>query len=79
MASAELKKGTEEYMMFLDFWNLCKRFWTPEQKDDYWKDLINETDKFYKKYHTPYAKNFALGLVNALDEVSRGGENGEHI
>lgn len=74
MASADFKKGSEEYMMFMDFWNLCKRLWKPENREEYWQEVVTETGKFNEKYHTPYSKHLALGIVNALDEVSKGGD-----
>ena len=50
MAKAEFPKGSEEYQMFVDYWNLCKKFWIVENNEEYWDSLIAEADKFYKKY-----------------------------
>ena len=59
--------------MFQDFWKLSQELWEPESNDGYWEKVIRLTDEFYQKYRTPYAKGFALGLVNALDDVSKKG------
>lgn len=74
MAAGGLKKGTEDYMMFEEFWNLCKKYWIPEQSDAYWEAVAEDFSKFHKKYNTPYSKHFALAALNALDEVAGRGE-----
>lgn len=60
-------KGSSEWMMFMDFWTLCQKYWEPEESDSYWEDLIEATDDFYKKYNTEFAKALALTLVNEVE------------
>ena len=43
-------KGSKEREMFVDFWDLCQKFWIPEDTDIYWKELIAEVDAFSAKY-----------------------------
>lgn len=69
MAGKKIVKGSEEWQMFQDFWKLCQDIWEPEDADEYWQYVISETDKFYQKYRTPYAREFAIGITNALDQV----------
>ena len=38
-AEQRFVKGTEEYVMFIDFWKLCQSFWVPEDDDMYWQKL----------------------------------------
>lgn len=71
MAGKKIVKGSEEWQMFQDFWRLCQDIWEPEDADEYWQYVISETDKFYQKYHTPYALEFAKGITNALDKVHK--------
>ncbi len=73
MAGKKIVRGSEEWQMFQDFWKLSQELWEPESNDGYWEKVIRLTDEFYQKYRTPYAKGFALGLVNALDDVSKKG------
>ena len=71
MAKADFKRGTEEFMMFGDFYNLFKEFWFPEDTDEYWEELIEESEKFYKKYGSVYAKHLALAILGALEEINK--------
>jgi hypothetical protein len=38
MAAKKFLKGSEEWMMFMDFWKLCQDFWEPEDNQDYWQN-----------------------------------------
>lgn len=60
-------KGSSEWMMFMDYWALCQKYWEPEESDSYWENLIDATDDFYKKYSTEFAKALALSLVNEAE------------
>lgn len=69
----QFQKGTEEFQMFADFYELCKKFWIPEEADEYWEKLLYESESFYRKYNSAYAKHLAIGLLEALDELSKKG------
>lgn len=62
MAAIKFNKGSEEWQMFMDYWDLCQRYWKPEDSDEYWQGVIDDTDRFYKKYNN----NFTRGLVDVL-------------
>ncbi len=47
-AEQRFVKGTEEYVMFNDFWKLCQSFLVPEDTDEYWKKLKCEQERFKK-------------------------------
>ena len=64
-------KGSSEWMMFMDYWALCQKYWDPEDNDDYWESVVKETDVFYRKYNSEFAKSLALTLVNELERKSR--------
>ena len=64
-------KGSSEWMMFMDFWTLCQKYWEPDDNDDYWELVVKETDVFYRKYNSEFAKSLALTLVNELERKSR--------
>ena len=58
-----LEKGTEEWMMFGDFFNLCKKYWNPNDSDEYWTDILIDSQIFYDKFKSyPMSKH----MVNAL-------------
>ena len=58
-------------MMFMDYWALCQKYWEPDDNDDYWESVVKETDVFYRKYNSEFAKSLALTLVNELERKSR--------
>ena len=35
MASVKFSKGSEEWQMFIDYWNLCQKHWQVESTDEY--------------------------------------------
>ena len=70
MAGFKFQKGTEEWLMFMDYWNLCQRHWVVEKADDYWEQLIQEANAFIAKYENiELAKNLALALVNTQEQI----------
>ena len=73
MGEVKFTKGSEEWQMFMDYWALCQKFWEPEAEDVWWEQLIQETDAFYKKYCTDFARALALELVNEAERKYRGG------
>ena len=60
-------KGSSEWMMFMDYWALCQKYWEPDDNDDYWESVVKETDVFYRKYNSEFAKALALTLVNEVE------------
>ena len=71
MAEIKFAKGSEEWQMFMDYWALCQKYWEPDDNDDYWESVVKETDVFYRKYNSEFAKSLALTLVNELERKSR--------
>lgn len=70
MAEFRFQKGTEEWLMFMDYWNLCQKHWVVEKADDYWEQLIKDANEFIAKYDTiKLAKNMALALVNTQEQI----------
>lgn len=65
MSEAKIKKGTEEWQLFNDYWVFCQKHWNAENTDDYWEQLIAQADEFAKKYNTPFATKLALAFVEA--------------
>lgn len=50
MASVTAKEIPEEQMFFTDLWNLRKKYYTPEDNDDYWDSMVNEFTELRDKY-----------------------------
>ena len=72
MASKKFQKGTEVWMMFMDFWKICQDFWEPEKDDSYWNALIDSVEFFVEKYKTVHlAKELAIAFVKTQDKKYR--------
>ncbi len=71
MAEVKFAKGSEEWQMFMDYWGLCQKHWNPEDNDAYWEDAVKDTDNFYKKYNSQFARKLALVLIDELELKSR--------
>lgn len=71
MAGKKFAKGTEEWQMFQDYWNLCQSVWEVETPDEYWGGVVDSAEAFCQKYKTQFAKSLALALVNELERRSR--------
>ena len=79
MASKKFNKGSEEWMMFMDFWNLCQKYWIVEDTDEYWEGVIRSANDFQKKYnHILLSRRLALAFVDSMEDVfkKRGDING---
>ena len=67
MASKKFAKGSDEWMMFMDFWNLCQKFWISEDTDEYYEQLIKENNFFYEKYkHLKLSKEMETDFLQAM-------------
>lgn len=67
-----LEKGTEEFMMFGDFFQLCKKYWKVEDADIYWNYLIKDGNKFVEKYEQiPLAKGLVIALMEEQERKAK--------
>lgn len=65
MASKKLPRGTPEFEMFGEFYNLVQEFYEVEDTDEYWEGFISKADQMIKKY-----KNVPLcrRLIDAFEQ-----------
>lgn len=71
VASKRFEKGLEEWQMFTEFWKICQQFWEPEDNDEYWEQVIDSTNEFYKKYKANneiFARKIALVFIDTIEE-----------
>ena len=68
MAKKNFGKGTEEWMMFVEFWEMCKSFWIPEDTDEYWNELVQKSNEFAEKYKDAIPGNLSVKLAIAFCE-----------
>lgn len=70
MASVKFEKGSNEWEMFLNFWQLAQKYWIPEDSDEYWEQVLESTIEFHKKYkesNNIFAKNISIALMETLN------------
>lgn len=69
MASVRFEKGSEEWLMFQDYWKLCQKYWDVENSDEYWDELIKESEEFLKKYESiPLARKISMAFLDTQEE-----------
>ena len=67
-----LEKGTREWQMFGDFFQLCKKYWDAKDTDEYWENLIKDNNDFYNKYKDiPLSKNIAIAFSVTQEEIMK--------
>lgn len=65
-----LEKGTREWQMFGEFFQLCKNHWNAKDTDEYWENLINDNNDFYNKYKDiPLSKKLAIAFSETQEEI----------
>ena len=70
----KIAKGTKEWQLFVDFWNMCQEYWIPEENDDYWNNIVKATGELSKKYSgNILAQKLCLAFVEAQDEIFKKG------
>lgn len=68
MASKRFDKGSEEWLLFMEYWQLCQKYWEPEENDAWWDEALHQIDLFSKKYgSTVFARGLCMALVNKLE------------
>lgn len=70
MGYVKFKKGSGEWNLFQDYWQLCQKFWEPEADAAYWEQAAKETEEFYQKYkniNAAFAKEISLAFLRSLE------------
>ena len=66
------QKGSTEWMMFAEYWALCRKYWEPGESDEWWQSTLEEIDDFAKKYDsTDFVRGLCLILINSLETKSQ--------
>ena len=63
-----LEKGTEEWMFWSDFFQMCKEYWNVRDNEDYWNELSKAVSNLYEKYKTPYASRLGIAFIDAQND-----------
>ena len=74
---ANWTKEDPEYLMFADFYKLCRDFFIPdvhniEDKERYFRDLIDTADMICRKHNNnEVLVCIVLGFLNAMDKKAK--------
>lgn len=72
MASKKLEKGSDEWQFFQDFWRFRQQYYEPEDSDEWFDEVINESEKLFSKYKNTGFKEFAKRLITAhIEDLDR--------
>lgn len=74
MAAQKFEKDSEEWKMFMDFWQLCQRYWMPDATEEYWQALTDDTKEFYRKHPGTFARELGNALHIEMDRRINGKE-----
>lgn len=78
----EIRKGSELFCLFTRWWELFKELSVPEDKDEYWENLVRTLSDFANQYKgkdvTCYrlAKHLSVATINFIEEEYK--ERGKH-
>lgn len=67
-------KDSLEREMVVALWDMFQKFWIPELKDIYWKELIAAVDEFTAKFQDipgNLATKIAVGFIEAKEAELR--------
>ena len=72
MAEARFSKGSDEWVMFTDFWALCQKYWIPEGGDEYWDRVIKDAGAFCDSHNGHiFARKIAVAFLGYLEEEAK--------
>lgn len=76
MGAAKFPKGSTEWMLFVDFWEMCKKYWYMEDTEVYWEGLNNDVSNFIEKYGDyPFATKIGLAFMDYQEDQCRRRKN----
>jgi hypothetical protein len=77
MGEVKFNKNSKEWEMFVNYWQFVQKYYIPEPQDEWWEELISESDKLARKYgNTQYIRDLILAHIG---DVERRWKNAEKI
>ena len=68
MAEVSAKDIPIESQFMTDFWSFRKKYYVPEDRDEYWSELVSAADELYNKYPYPYFEKMILNCAEDIDK-----------
>lgn len=63
MASAKIEKGSEEWLVFMDYWKFIQKYYAPDNNDSWWDEVVKTGEKLIEKYKGMEIEERARQLV----------------
>lgn len=68
MGKVKFQKGSDEWELFMGFWDLCQKYWIPEDSESWWDEALGEINAFQKSNgSTVFVRGLCMALVNHLE------------
>lgn len=77
MASVNTSEIPEEQQFMSDFWNYRKKYYHPEDSEEYWDGVLEDGEALGRKYNNLYFNNLIICCVDEWERqfrLSRGQE-----
>ncbi len=63
MASKKIEKGSEEWQVFMDYWQFIQKYYSPDRTDSWWDEVVKTGEKLIEKYKGMEIEERARQLV----------------
>jgi len=74
MASRKFEKGSESWKLFQDYWKFVQDYAVPEDKDEFWDEVIGSGNRLCQKYgNGQYCRDLVMAHINELEGKIRVG------
>ena len=70
-----LEKGTEEWMFWRDFFQLCKKYWEIKDTEEYWRNLVDDANELCEKYEIPFINRLLIAFLNMQNDKYQASKN----
>lgn len=69
----KITKDDPEWSIFREVFSYYQKYAIPEEKDEYWQELIKEGEKLVEKYnHDVFCVRMVSAIMTALDDKIKG-------
>jgi hypothetical protein len=72
MAAVNNKDIPVDFNMFGDLWNLYKKYYHPEDNDQYWQNIRTDFIDLSKKYGTKFSEELGQVVICELERKAKG-------
>ncbi len=71
MAAVTNKEIPDEFNLFGEIFTMYKKFYHPEESNEYWTSLVENTRDISSRYNTKLASDLCLIIVDELERKWR--------